>query len=147
MAANADIARANYEAWNNRDMDAAVAAMAPDGQLEIVGTGDVYTGPDGFRRYNEAWATGFPDGRVTIDRLLESGDTVVVEFTGRGTHTGTMATSMGDIPATGKSIVIKLCDVTEFRDGKIVHMRTYLDTGSMMAQLGLLSPQTATQAK
>lgn len=147
MAANAEIARTIYEAWNRRDMDAASALMAPDGQLEVVGTGDVYTGPDGVRQYNEAWAAGFPDGRVTIDHVLEAGDTVVVEFTGRGTHTGTMVTSMGEIPATGKSIVLKLCDLIEFRDGKCVHQRTYFDTGSMMAQLGLLSPQTATQTQ
>ena len=68
---------------------------------------------------------------------------MVVEYTGRGTHTGTLSTSMGDIPATGRSVTLQLCDVIEFKDGKVHRQRTYFDTGSMMAQLGLLAEQTA----
>jgi hypothetical protein len=33
--------------------------------------------------------------------------------------------------------------VLEFKDGKVYRQRTYFDTGSMMAQLGLLAGQTA----
>ncbi len=47
---------------------------------------------------------------------------------------------MGDFPATGRSMTLELCDVMEFEDGKIRSMRSYFDTGSMMAQLGL-SPE------
>ena len=88
---------------------------------------------------------GFPDGQVTVDRVIASGDTVVVEFTGRGTHTGTLTTSMGSIPATGRSLTLQLCDVMEFQDGKLKSQRTYFDTGSMMAQLGLAPEQAASQ--
>jgi predicted ester cyclase len=84
---------------------------------------------------------------ITIDNLIASGDVVVVEFTGRGTHTGPLVTSMGEIPATGRSLTLKLCDVVEFKDGKVASQRTYFDTGSMMAQLGLGAGQTATQSK
>ena len=41
------------------------------------------------------WATGFPDGRVEIENVIEDGDKVVLEFTGRGTHTGPLRTPMG----------------------------------------------------
>ena len=68
----------------------------------------------------------------------------MVEFTGHGTHTGTLATSMGQIPATGRSLTLKLCDVIEFKDGKVATQRTYFDTGSMMAQLGITAEQVAT---
>ena len=91
------------------------------------------------------WANGFPDGAITIDNVMSAGDSVIVEFTGRGTHTGTLDTSMGSIPATGRSLTLKLCDVTEFENGKIKRQRTYFDSGSMMAQLGLAAEQrTAT---
>ncbi len=76
--------------------------------------------------------------------MVAAGDTVVVEFTGRGTHTGPLVTSMGEIPATGRSLTLKLCDVLEFRDGMVTMQRTYFDTGSMMVQLGLMSGQPAT---
>ena len=146
MADNGSILRGLYEAWNERDFDKVADAMAPDGQIMLVGSGDTFTGPDGARAYNQSWAAGFPDGRITVDHIYTDGDTVVAEFTGRGTHTGTMVTSAGEIPATGRSVTIKLCDITQFRDGKIVSQRSYFDSGSMMAQLGLTEQQaTATQ--
>jgi len=44
-------------------------------------------------------------------------------------------------------VTLHLCDVLEFSDGKIKAQRSYLDTGSLMAQLGLMSGQTATSNK
>ena len=145
MADNADLARRLYEAWNERNFDEAAEATAPDAILTVVGSGDTYEGVEGAREYNEMWASGFPDGKVTVDRLIASGDHVVVEYTGRGNHTETLSTSMGDIPATGRSVTLQLCDVMEFKDGKVVRQRTYFDTGSMMAQLGLAAEQEASK--
>jgi steroid delta-isomerase-like uncharacterized protein len=144
MADNLNLVRSLYDGWNNRDFDVLADATAPDGTITFMGSGEVLTGPEGSRAYSEMWANGFPDGRVTIDTIIADGDRVVVEFTGRGTHTGTLVTSMGEIPATGKSVTLKLCDVMVLSDGKITSQHSYLDTGNMMAQLGLTSEQTAT---
>ncbi len=145
MADNANLARSLYEAWNNRDFDLGPKTIATDGYILDVGSGATFRGPEGARQYNTAWAEAFPDGRITIDRVIESGDTVVVEYTGRGTHTGPLVTPMGTIAPTGRSMTLQLCDVNEFVDGKLKVQRTYFDTGSMMAQLGLAqAPTTAT---
>lgn len=144
MADNVSIARRMYEIFNERAFDDLADYVTDESELLVVGTGDVYRGYDGARQFEENWATGFPDGKITVDHVHRAGDTVIVEFTGRGTHTGTLATSMGDIGPTGKSLTLHLCDVIEFKDGKITRTRTYFDTGSMMAQLGLLPEQTAT---
>jgi steroid delta-isomerase-like uncharacterized protein len=144
MTDNEDLARSVYEAWNNRDWQVSKDAMAPDGTIMVMGTGETFEGSEGVQRYNTMWADAFPDGRVTIDHIYSAGDAVVVEFTGRGTHTGTLETSMGSIPATGRSMTLHLCDVLEFSNGKVRQQRSYLDTGSMMAQLGLTAGQTAT---
>ena len=142
MADNETLARKVYDAWNNRDWQATRDAVAPDGKITVVGTGDTFEGADGAERYSTMWAAAFPDGRITIDQVHSAGDTVVVEFTGRGTHTATMETSMGPIPATGKSVTLHFCDVLQFRDGKVTSQRSYLDTGSLMMQLGLMAGQT-----
>jgi predicted ester cyclase len=89
------------------------------------------------------WDTAFPDGMVTVDRVIAQGDHVVVEFTGRGTHTGTLTTPAGAIPATGRSVTLQFLDVLEFTDGKVASQRTYFDTGSMMAQLGISATRPA----
>jgi steroid delta-isomerase-like uncharacterized protein len=147
MAENVDFIRSLYDAWNRREFDVQAAATAPDGQAVIMGTGDVYEGPEGARRYGESWANGFPDGQVTIDSIVGAGDCVVVEYTGRGTHTGTFETSMGAIPATGRSMTLKICDVIEMSDGKVKRQRSYFDTGSIMTQLGLMGEQAATTTR
>jgi steroid delta-isomerase-like uncharacterized protein len=145
MAENATLARRLHEAWNERDFDEIAEATAAEATITIVGSGDTFQGVEGSRAYNTMWADGFPDGKLTVDRVIESGDYVVVEFTGRGTHTGTLVTSMGEMPATGRSLTLQLCDVMEFKDGKLLDQKTYFDTGSMMAQLGLMSAQTTSQ--
>ena len=145
MADNASLVRSLYEAWNRRDFDTLASVTAPDGEILVVGSGDVYRGVEGARQYNTMWADAFPDGSITIDRVISAGDSVVVEFTGRGTHTGDLVTPMGTIPATGRSLTLQLCDVYEFRDGKIRSQHAYLDTGSLTAQLGLTEQATTTR--
>ena len=144
MTDNAAFVRGLYEAWNDRDFNKFAEAMAPAGKVGVMGSGDTFEGPEGAIRYGETWANAFPDGKITIDTLVADGDHVVVEFTGRGTHTGTLATSMGDIPATGKAVTLKLCDSLDLRNGKVEMQRSYIDTASMMAQLGLTAGQSAT---
>jgi steroid delta-isomerase-like uncharacterized protein len=147
MADNVEIVRSVYDAWNRRDWVAMADATAPDGIITVVGTGDVFEGPEGSRRYGESWAAGFPDGQITVDNIVADGDRVVAEITGRGAHTGTLETSMGPIAATGRSVTIKLCDVLEMVDGKIMTQHSYFDTGSIMAQLGLLEQQATTTSE
>jgi steroid delta-isomerase-like uncharacterized protein len=145
MADNATLARRMHEAWNERNFDEMVDATAPDAVITFAGSGDTFEGTEGARTFATMWADGFPDGTITVDRVIESGDHVVVEYTGRGTHAGTLVTSMGDIPATGRSLTLQFCDVIEFRNGKLQNQMTYFDSGSMMAQLGLGAEQSATQ--
>ena len=88
------------------------------------------------------WADGFPDGRVEITNVVDGGDMVAIEYTGRGSQTGALASAQGEIPPTGRSVELQLCDVLEFEDGKVVRVRSYFDSGSLMAQLGLM-PEAA----
>jgi ketosteroid isomerase-like protein len=135
---NATIARTLYEDWNARDFDHAASLVADDGEIVVVGSGQRFRGPDGMREYDRMWADAFPDGKVTIDDIVSAGDTVVVCFTGRGTHTGTLRTPGGDIAPTGRSLTLELCDVLEIRDGKVRSGRTYFDSGSLLMQLGVM---------
>jgi ketosteroid isomerase-like protein len=136
------IARSSYEAWNDRDFDRFTEVLA-NGELVMMGSGETLKGKEGARQFAEMWATGFPDGRVTFDNVCESDDMVCIEITGRGTHTGPLNTPMGSFEPTGKSVELKLCDCCSFTsDGTAKQVRTYFDTGSLMAQIGLM-PQMA----
>jgi steroid delta-isomerase-like uncharacterized protein len=144
MADNAEIVRQTYGAWNNRDFDFMSQHSAADFTLTMVGSGSAYHGAEGARQYAAAWAEAFPDGRITVDNVISEGNYVVVEFTGRGTHTGTLVTPAGEIPPTGRSATLHFLDVHEFDGDLIRAQRTYFDTGSLIAQLGV--PQAPASA-
>jgi steroid delta-isomerase-like uncharacterized protein len=143
---NARLARVFYESWNERDFDRGAELVAEDAQQVMVGSGERFVGPDGARQAARMWADAFPDGRVEIESLIDAGDRVVVEFVGRGTQTGPLVSPMGEIPPTGRKVELRLCDVYEFRNGKVQEQRTYFDTGSLMQQLGLMPELQATTA-
>ena len=135
---NASIANSLYESWNARDFDRFVGMFTDDAEIVIVGAGETLRGREGALQFAQMWAGGFPDGRVQIDRVIADGDTTAVEFTGRGTHTGTLAGPTGEIPATGRQVTLQLCDVHELEGGKIRRFRTYFDTAALLGQLGLI---------
>jgi steroid delta-isomerase-like uncharacterized protein len=135
---NISIARSLYEDWNKRDFDHLAGLIATDGEIVLVGSGTTFRGPDGARQFAQMWATAFPDGEVTIERAAASGDQVTIEQTGRGTHTGTLQSAGGDIPATGKSVTLQLCDIFEIESGKIKAMRSYFDSASLLTQIGVM---------
>ncbi len=135
---NIEIARRLYDDWNKRDFDHLAGLLATDGEIMIVGSGTSFRGPEGARQFAQMWATAFPDGQVAIERAAASGDQVTVEHTGRGTHTGPLQSPGGDIPATGKSVTLQLCDVFTIESGKVKSMRSYFDSASLLTQIGVM---------
>jgi hypothetical protein len=66
-----------------------------------------------------------------------SGNTVVVELTWRGTHTGPLQTPRGVIASTGKTINVRACQVIELSGDKTKAVRQYFDLGTLLQQLGV----------
>ena len=85
----------------------------------------------------KGWGAAFPDSKATFHSACASGNTVVIELTWNGTHTGPMATPDGEVPATGKSISMRGVIVSELEGGKVASARQYFDMATMMSQLGL----------
>ncbi len=133
MSDYSETAREYMDCWNRRDWNR---------YREMLHTQYSYTGGDGVRQQGadaglavgQMFATGFPDGRIDVEKIHSAGDTVIVEFIGRGTHNGEL---MG-YRATGRAVTIPVCNVLEFRDGKIYAERQYPDMAHMMRQLGLI---------
>jgi predicted ester cyclase len=102
--------------------------------------------PDGIARgraaIRERWArdkTSFPDRTLTIDVIVEQGDTVASEFTWAATNTGALVQPDGtELPPTGKRIQAKGMELVQVRDEKVAVHRAYWDTMALAGQLGLL---------
>ena len=78
-----------------------------------------------------------PDLYLTINRMVEEGDTVVIHITTTGTHTGIDAYGK---PASGKKINFSGINIYDFKDGKIVKGTAVGDMLGLCQQLGVYPP-------
>ncbi len=139
---NGAILRDIYAAWNAKDMDKCATYARPDARVLLPG-GDAMS----YRDYYENWAKAFPDGKIGDLHVVTQGNTVVAEFTGRGTHTGELGGPMGPIAPTNRKVEMRCVEILEFANGKVTSARVYFDTANMMMQLGIMPPMGAQQQR
>jgi len=80
----------------------------------------------------ELWHA-YPDWRIETQSITAEGDMVAVE----NTMTATFTRDHGEVKATGKSFKVREGVFFQMKDGKIQHVRVYLDQKSQNEQLGL----------
>lgn len=136
MASAREISDRYTDLINAHDADGIGALFAEDG---------VFTEPAGEFRGREAivgyWRgmlEAFPDMKVRDDFKAEARDSAFNEWSVGGTHSGPLETPEGTIPATGKRVTLRGCDIVAVRDGRIYEQRAYYDQLSLMTQLGLV---------
>lgn len=92
---------------------------------------------------NRSFAVACPDGQHTITDVVEDGDRFAIEGVWTGTHTGPLAGPAGEIPPTGRSVVLPFCGLATRRDERITSVTVYLDQMTMLGQLGLVPEPAA----
>jgi len=142
---NATIVRAHYDAFNRRDIDKSLALVTDDVKWMNIPFNVNYTGRAGFREFLDNWTTAMADCKVEIVNLVAGDEWSVVEFIGRGTHTGPLAGPQGSIPATRNKLELKCCEVLRVKDGQIAEGHVYFDAATLLRQLGVreLAPTTS----
>jgi predicted ester cyclase len=80
------------------------------------------------------YRNAFPDLRLTIEDLIDEGETVVARWSCRGTHRG----DLGGIAPTGKQFAITGVSVMHFDGGKMVKGYVNWDALGLMQQLGVV---------
>ena len=134
-----DVAKAPILAYNKKDWEGVRAAIAPGFILDEVGTQRKIRGVNDVIAAFQGWAKALPDSKATIKSAFTSGNTVVLEVTWRGTHTGPLQTPRGEIAATGKKFEVRACQVVEITKDKAKAMRHYFDMTTLLQQLGVAS--------
>lgn len=135
------VVRSLFDAFNDGDLDRAVAVVSEDFELVDIAAGRTFDGPEGCRRWLDTFRTALPDARTELVTVVAEGSRVATEHIGRGTHKGPFVTPSGTIPATGRSVELRIAELYELREGKIRRLHAYYDSATMMRQLGLLPPQ------
>ena len=146
---NEQIAQDFYQCINDKDMDRLTRYVSDKCKYIDVPQGKTLTGKNAPREDCETWLTGFPDGKVQVLNQIVSGDWVVTEFVGRGTHTGLLGKGTDALPATHQKVELHFCDVMLFQGGKIISVTSYYDLATLTRQLeaGKGAPRTRPEAR
>ena len=132
-----DLAKEQVIAYNEKDWDRARAALAPEVVYDEVGTQRNVKGVDDVLTVWKGWATALPDSRATFRSEFVSGNTAVLEVTWTGTHKGPLQMPDREIPASGKKIELRACQVVEVANDRVKSVRHYFDMGTLLDQLGV----------
>ncbi len=138
MSTSKQLAIALHDAFSNNEFDKVIALCHDDVEVHAYAFGAVFKGKEGFMNFMQSFKAGFPDVRIYHQNFVEDANKIAVEFLGKGTHTGTLQTPAGKIPATGKSVELTVAEFMIWEDGKLKNLHNYQDAGSLLLQIGVM---------
>lgn len=135
---NARLARDLYDAFSKMDFDRCLAMATDDVEVFLMPTGQTFKGKEGLRAFMSVWKDATPDGTVTVVNQVATDGSVVNECTYHATHTGPLVSPAGEIPASGKTLDLRFCEVWAVRDGKLASIHNYQDFATLLQQIGVM---------
>ena len=128
------------EASINQDWETLASLYAPDAVITDPQLGTL-TGR--VVEYFKSLSDAFPDIRYHLETGHEAGNVAIDEGYVTGTHTGSLVLpDQTTIPATGRSIRVRSCDVMTVENGVATRHNIYWDQLELLSQLGL-APEAA----
>ncbi len=119
------------------DVEAMRALYAPDAVAATPDEGRLQ-GADAIADWLAKFAEAFPDADFELTNGFEAGDTAIDEGYLTGTNSGPLPLPDGQtMPATGKRVRIRSCDLATVRGGLVTDHRFYYDQMELLGQLGL----------
>ena len=132
------IVRIFHESWDMRDPDRGATVIADDCQFEDIARGEQQIGLEAYKNNYYRWREAFPEGECKVINVIVQDNWAVVEYVNRGTHSGTLRSSLGTFEPTGRSIEVRYCSVMRVENGKVVEGRDFYDSATIARQLGVL---------
>ena len=137
MSKHKDKIVAAFRAMDERQLDEVPKYQSEDCSYRM--NYDTVVGRAPFLEMIKGWYAAFPDLRHEILDYAEDGEHAAYTVRVTGTHTGTMQTPNGPVPATGKRVDFRALDhVTFGADGRACTWNAYFDMLTTLEQLGLV---------
>ncbi|MHA2078843.1 MAG: ester cyclase [Candidatus Thorarchaeota archaeon] len=136
VSENIELVKQASDAYN-RDGARGMAEFMDESVVDYFATGqEPLIGKKAFVDDNIAFAKIFANLQAEITNIFGQDDWVCIQGIMTATHKGPFTLQNGkQIPPTGKSIRIPICNVIRLRDGKITEIHEYFDQMSFMIQL------------
>lgn len=132
-----EAAKAPLVTYGEKDWAKVRKSITANFVYDEVGTERKVQGADEVIELWKGWAAALPDSKPTIHGAFVSGNTVVLEMTWTGTHTGPLNLPTGPVAATGKKINMRACAILEITGDTASTQRHYFDMATMLKQLGI----------
>ncbi|MFF1254756.1 ester cyclase [Pseudarthrobacter sp. NPDC058329] len=130
-------------AMNEKDKETLARCYAADAVAYTPDKGEL-RGRDAITSYLFDFWESMPDVRYEYAAKHEAGSVAVDEGYVVGTNTGPMRMPSGDtMPATGKHLRIRSCDISTVENGEITSHHFYFDQVEFLSQLGLMRELTS----
>jgi len=122
QSTQADTIRNFYEVFNTGNADLLDEVLAED-WVHIPAAPDEQPGRDGFKAMVPAMMAAFADATITIEDIVEEGDTLAV----RSTFTATQAGPFMGFEPKGRPFTIMTIDIHQFNDEGLVQTTWHLE--------------------
>lgn len=130
-------------AMGSKDKEALARCYAADAVAYTPDKGEL-RGRDAITSHLFAYWEAMEDVRYEHTAKYEAGDVAINEGVVVGTNTGPLRMPSGEtLPATGRTLRIRNCDVTTVKDGEITSHHFYFDQLEFLGQLGLMRELTS----
>lgn len=128
------------ESFNEGNMDLIDQLLAPDAvshDPSMPARLRALRGPELQRQLVGVYRSAFPDVRMVVDEVIESGERVALRWHAEGTHQG----ELEGLAPTGKHVTVTGISVDHWRDGKVVEAWVEWDNLGLARQLGAAPPE------
>jgi steroid delta-isomerase-like uncharacterized protein len=130
-AANVELIRAGFRAFNAGDAGGCLALSAPDLIINLAELPEPRHGHEVWRQGFEMMRHAFPDLHAHLEDIVAAQDKVAVRVRFRGTHSGEFL----GIPATGRTIEYVSHEFYRIADGLIAEEWICSDMATLLRQL------------
>lgn len=130
-AANVELIRAGFRAFNDGDTDECLARITPDLIINLAEMPEPRHGRDTWRQGFEMMKHAFPDLQAHVEDIVAADDKVAVRVRFRGTHAGEFL----GIPATGRTIDYVSHEFYRVAGGLVAEEWICSDLGTLLRQI------------
>ncbi|HEY1421757.1 MAG TPA: nuclear transport factor 2 family protein [Candidatus Dormibacteraeota bacterium] len=121
------------DAWNSTNEEALLALATAD--IDVTApAGPSTRGRARLRSWLRIWTEAARDHRVRILSVASAPYQLIYEGLCEGTHTGVLRLPTGDIPPTGRTMVVGCTGLIRLTGDRISYLRHYLDMTALAAQ-------------
>ena len=130
-AANVELVRAGFQAFNAGDADGCMALAAPDLIINLAEMPEPQHGREVWRQGFAMMQLAFPGLQAHIEDIFAAQDKVAVRLRFRGTHSGDFL----GFPATGRTVEYVSHEFYRIADGLIAEEWICSDMATLLRQL------------